>query len=381
MTGFVAAEAAGEDTVATQTQETLEKLKVLQEKKERSESKLAALAKEESSVLSEIEALDADIAEQFKRIEDVSLALKVKESEVQKTIEKLSFYKEKTVNMQQQLETRLGALWRFGLTGTINTLYQASNMGDFFTRQAYLKQLIKNDQDFRLSYKQQITNLEAQKKLVEKEQAQAKKMKLSLDAELQKLQAKKEKKVVVLKDINGNEVKTRTLLSALEKQGQNLSAMLVELAKKEGEPPQKTVFLQPGTLESDISGFAAKKGRLLAPVKGNFLRPSKDIKDCILIAAPLGEDIRAAYDGTVVFAGQLKGYGNTIIVEHEDTFFTLVAQAAKLYRSVGEKVIEGDVIGLVGGGPWLSEGVYVALRHHETPLDPAQWFKPDSIRR
>ncbi len=373
----------GKDSFAmqTQTQQPLEDIRQLQDKKERQESKLVSLAKEEAAVLNEIETIDSDITDQFKKIEDVTLELEIKTAELQKNADKLNRYREKTLNMQQQLETRLSALWRFGLTGTINTLYQASNMSEFFTKQAYLKQLIKNDQNFRISYRKQIASLEAQKKSLEKEQHQANQTKQALETEAKKLQTKKDKKLSVIAEINRNETKTRSLIAAIEKQEQKLNSLLQDMASKGKNPEQKEmIFWQKDAVQTNTTGFSAKKGRLIAPVKGNFLRPSIGVNDCILISAPLGEDIRAIYDGTVVFSGQLKGYGNTIIIQHEDDFFSLVAQAAKLYRSVGEKVIEGDVVGLVGGGPWLSEGVYVALRHQKTPLDPAKWLKPNSIR-
>jgi murein DD-endopeptidase MepM/ murein hydrolase activator NlpD len=66
------------------------------------------------------------------------------------------------------------------------------------------------------------------------------------------------------------------------------------------------------------------------------------------IAAPRGTPIRAAGEGTVVFAGRRKGYGNTIVIEHPDGRRTRYAHAERLYAQKGDQVNAGEVIAAVG---------------------------------
>ncbi len=66
------------------------------------------------------------------------------------------------------------------------------------------------------------------------------------------------------------------------------------------------------------------------------------------IAAPRGTPIGAAGEGTVVFAGHRKGYGNTVIVEHPDGRQTRYAHADRLYVKRGDTVNAGEVIAAVG---------------------------------
>lgn len=65
-------------------------------------------------------------------------------------------------------------------------------------------------------------------------------------------------------------------------------------------------------------------------------------------AAPKGTPIRAAKDGLVIFADTKGGYGETIIIKHDQKYMTLYGHASKLIAHVGQEVRQGDIIALVG---------------------------------
>ncbi|MHB8417338.1 MAG: murein hydrolase activator EnvC family protein [Myxococcales bacterium] len=140
-------------------------------------------------------------------------------------------------------------------------------------------------------------------------------------------------------------------------------------------PPQKT----PST------GFAAAKGSLPRPVDGpievgfgEILNPrfnTVTLQKGLDIRAPEGASVRAVHQGRVVHAGWLQGYGNLLIVDHGDGFYTLFAHLAALEKGVDDLVAEGEELGTVGQtgslkGPYL----YFEIRRHGQPLDPAPWF-------
>ncbi|WP_422381698.1 peptidoglycan DD-metalloendopeptidase family protein [Marinicellulosiphila megalodicopiae] len=67
-------------------------------------------------------------------------------------------------------------------------------------------------------------------------------------------------------------------------------------------------------------------------------------------AAPSGTSIKASGDGKIIFAGVKGGYGNAIIIQHQQGITTLYAHMKNFKRGmrVGTKVSQGDVIGFVG---------------------------------
>lgn len=66
------------------------------------------------------------------------------------------------------------------------------------------------------------------------------------------------------------------------------------------------------------------------------------------MAAPKGTPVKAAGDGTVLEATYVSGYGNTILLAHDNRFKTRYAHLDKIFVHVGQKIKKGDYIGKVG---------------------------------
>lgn len=96
----------------------------------------------------------------------------------------------------------------------------------------------------------------------------------------------------------------------------------------------------------------------------------------LVIAAPLGSEIRAIYEGTVIYAEYFKGYGNMVIIDHGGGYFSLYAYASRITKKVGSEVGKGEVVAAVGDvdsakGPAL----YFEIRHQGKPVDPNGWVR------
>jgi septal ring factor EnvC (AmiA/AmiB activator) len=88
-----------------------------------------------------------------------------------------------------------------------------------------------------------------------------------------------------------------------------------------------------------------------------------------------GTPVRAIHAGRIVHAGWFHGYGNLIIVDHGEGYFSLMAHLGTLARAKGDDVRRGDVVGTVGdSGSLKGTYLYFELRQGQTPLDPEQWL-------
>ena len=93
------------------------------------------------------------------------------------------------------------------------------------------------------------------------------------------------------------------------------------------------------------------------------------------IAAPAGTPIRSARAGKILFSGQQPGYGNIVIVAHDDDMATIYANNAKNCVQEGQDVPLGAVVGLVGAtGGVASPRVYFELRAGPKPVDPKRYL-------
>lgn len=89
------------------------------------------------------------------------------------------------------------------------------------------------------------------------------------------------------------------------------------------------------------------------------------------IAVPEGTDIRAAAPGRVVFSGFSRGYGNTVIIEHENGLSTLYAHNLSNLVKVGDIVNQNSIIALSGStGRSTGPHLHFEVRKGGTPIDP-----------
>jgi lipoprotein NlpD len=114
----------------------------------------------------------------------------------------------------------------------------------------------------------------------------------------------------------------------------------------------------PGVL---ISGFGTRE---------------RDAHEGIDLAAPEGTPVFAAEDGTVLFAGQQRGYGNLVLLAHKNDLVTVYAHNEENLVRKGQNVARGETIARIGHtgnatGPHLHFEVRVAAR----PRDPLGFLR------
>ena len=96
----------------------------------------------------------------------------------------------------------------------------------------------------------------------------------------------------------------------------------------------------------------------------------------ILLSGRLGQDVRAASAGRVVYTGSgLRGYGNLIIIKHADSLLSAYAHNREMLVHDGQEVASGQVIAHMGeGGAAHAAILYFELRQNGRPIDPLPFF-------
>ena len=96
----------------------------------------------------------------------------------------------------------------------------------------------------------------------------------------------------------------------------------------------------------------------------------------INIAVPEGTSVRAADGGVVAYAGnELKGYGNLVLIRHDNGYVTAYAHAKELFVKRGDTVKRGDVIAKAGQtGSVSSPQLHFEVRKGATALDPMKFL-------
>lgn len=91
----------------------------------------------------------------------------------------------------------------------------------------------------------------------------------------------------------------------------------------------------------------------------------------ILLSGRLGQDVRAASAGRVVYTGSgLRGYGNLVIIKHADSLLSAYAHNREMLVHDGQEVAMGQVIAHMGEGAHQSPVLYFEIRQNGRPVDP-----------
>ena len=206
----------------------------------------------------------------------------------------------------------------------------------------------------------------------------------------QKIALEKQKAVhkSTLAKLSGKIAARRKEVATLKRDEKRLTQLMEKLAqarakkKKHPATPLGHNSLVPQAGQKD-SIFEHLKGKLALPVIGELLNhfgsPRADTGvpwKGLFIKAPPGREVKAIANGHVVFADWLRGFGNIIIVDHDDGYMSLYGNNESLYKHVGDTVKAGDAIaatGNSGGNP--ESGLYFEIRYQSRPVDPLQWCR------
>ena len=112
------------------------------------------------------------------------------------------------------------------------------------------------------------------------------------------------------------------------------------------------------------------------PVKGkvikNFYQTSKKGID---IAGRVGQKVMASAAGKVVYAGSgLKGYGNLLIIKHNDLYLSAYANNSRLLVKEDQKVKKGQVIAEIGRVKNTQASLHFEIRKNGDPVNPTRYL-------
>jgi murein DD-endopeptidase MepM/ murein hydrolase activator NlpD len=97
--------------------------------------------------------------------------------------------------------------------------------------------------------------------------------------------------------------------------------------------------------------------------------------DGVDIAAPAGTPVYAADTGVVIFSGTLHGYGNTVIIRHDDGYATVYGHNERNLVSEGTRVARGQEIGEIGrSGRTTGANLHFEVRRDNVAENPLAYL-------
>ncbi len=140
---------------------------------------------------------------------------------------------------------------------------------------------------------------------------------------------------------------------------------------------QKVAIAAPPPSSASVDSVKLRwpaSGKIIA---GFGSRPDGTHNDGINLQVPLGTEVHAAETGVVAYAGsELKGYGNLILLRHDNGWVTAYAHNDEVLVKRGDKVKRGQVIAKAGKtGSVDQPQVHFELRQGQKPVDPVPYLE------
>lgn len=332
----------------------------------------------ERAVLDEIDRIGRELDAQKRALDQIKIEANNVEDSLARLSKEITLLELRTEANKQYVLESVTALYKAKLMGNISALASAEDIVNLSLRQRILNEIVSRDYDL---WYGMLTDLDALKvahaEMSDLQGFRAKKME-EVNVKLAEINAIRSQNQALLKSISKERDLQVAALVFMEESANKLDAALGELTENQPKPndapknaPSKT--------------FSASKGLLIMPVKGKiaskfgpYTPPGQELqlfRKGVDIQAPPQTPVNAVFAGTVIFADWFKGYGNMLIIDHGDGYYTVYARLGKMLKERNQLVLSGETIGETNSDSGLSgQDLYFEIRYHAEPLNPAVWL-------
>ncbi|GAA4822679.1 lipoprotein NlpD/LppB [Marinicella pacifica] len=188
-------------------------------------------------------------------------------------------------------------------------------------------------------------------------------------------------------ELSSNKVKTRPIvqqpvLTAKKETATPIKTTPPKQTEKKStqSQPSVTISQQPPKTQPVVN--LPKNGDLnwLWPTAGKIrttFSGSNPARKGISIRGNEGQSVKATESGVVVYSGDgLLGYGELIIIKHNDTFLSAYGHNKKRLVTEGQQVKRGDVIAQLGSSGTNVNNLHFEIRKNGQPVNPLDYVKP-----
>jgi septal ring factor EnvC (AmiA/AmiB activator) len=355
-----------------------EKARDISREIEKGRAKIQKFTDEETGIIQQLNQADRALNRSRKRTASIGREI----DRLDKLISDTTVASENLVKQiqanEQYVANRLIALYKLNWLGTFNVLASAENLQELLHRKKAIELILAQDEKV-------IQNLIDNRLEFEKVRSRLKKHR----------NEKRQKANAYLKQIKrmARERKKRSHLLAYVRKEKSAQLAAIESLKKAARDLDEKIRNLGLGANGGLTGeyragesFQSYKGLLKLPVKGRIISLFGEFKNTryqvlnfrsgIEIQTERGEPIQAVYAGKVLYADWFKGYGNMIIIDHGDHYYTVYAHIEEAFKTNGDSVETGEVIATVGDTDSISgPKLYFEVRHHGKPLDPMLWIE------
>lgn len=292
--------------------------------------------------------------------------------EIDEARKKLEEAEEKRQSLNERASDRLRFIYENGELDPLEIAGECGSISDYARYRQYAEDIMKYDAELLEELKANEECLrEELERIEERSEAKTALEKFKTEKEFE-MAVMYEEKNRLLEEYRQDAKRAEKELAELEEAADKVYDIIVNIEKNKEFVDTYTG----GELEWPVEGrYYVSSGYVgrISPVGNGY-----EFHTGIDIPAPEGYEIRAAEDGTVINAGWINGYGNTVIIDHGGGISTLYAHNSSVEVENGQSVHRGDVIALCGStGYATGSHCHFEVRVNGEHTDPWEYLKRD----
>ena len=292
--------------------------------------------------------------------------------EIDEAREKLEEAEEKRQSLNERASDRLRFIYENGELDPLEIAGECGSISDYARYRQYAEDIMKYDAELLEELKANEECLrEELERIEERSEAKTALEKFKTEKEFE-MAVMYEEKNRLLEEYRQDAKRAEKELAELEEAADKVYDIIVNIEKNKEFVDTYTG----GELEWPVEGrYYVSSGYVgrISPVGNGY-----EFHTGIDIPAPEGYEIRAAEDGTVINAGWINGYGNTVIIDHGGGISTLYAHNSSVEVENGQSVHRGDVIALCGSTCYATGShCHFEVRVNGEHTDPWEYLKRD----
>jgi septal ring factor EnvC (AmiA/AmiB activator) len=353
------------------------KLKKIQKDIQAHRAKTKELKREETSVMKQLSHLDKETA----LSKELLVQLDAREALLGQQIDSLRLnvaYEEQILAYQRRrLAARIRQMYMQGPRYDLQVILTSANVVEASRRYKFLQMTAERDANLVEEVRMRKADLEHEQAVLTEAMADVVALTNARRRENERLQESKNARVTMLKEIRTEKSQHTQAIDELKRSEEQMKDLIGQLEQRR--------LADRDSGELPAGEFAQLKGKLMRPVNGKITKKfGKDkhpkfgtvtFNNGVNIKAPAGAPIKAVATGRVEFVDWISGYGNCIILNHGEGYYTLYAHTAQIFVKAGQMVSRGDVIAEVGdSGSLNGYECHFEIRKSKQALNPMKWF-------
>ncbi len=337
-------------------------------------TRLEEVRRQARTVERELEEVDLELGIRTRELELASAAEARLDGEQKRLETQIAGLVPRIAQQKTALRKRLVALYRLGGLSYVRMLLALEDDRNPIEAISMLSYLVSRDSRLVSRFQSTQTQLAARQGELADRRDRLRRTKVIVEERRRAVAVAHAQQQSVLTRLRSEETGAAAQLASLEEKARRLQRLVTSLSQqKRGIPPGVTdIRTVQGALDWPVRGKVIERfGRQRNPKFATYT-----VNNGLKIEAAPNTQVRAVFQGTVLFSQWFKGYGNLIILDHGNRVFSLYGNLKQPAVAVGDRITTGQPIAGVGESEEAASGhLYFEIRNDNRPEDPQKWLR------